>query len=47
MKGHGLEGYLTGKRASPPEFVEITEEGEGIVNPDFLTWNNQEQLLAS
>ncbi|GFP84907.1 retrovirus-related pol polyprotein from transposon tnt 1-94 [Phtheirospermum japonicum] len=41
VRGYGLEGYLTGEIRPPPQFT------EGSVNPEFLLWVYQDQLLAS
>ncbi|KAK6116468.1 hypothetical protein DH2020_049761 [Rehmannia glutinosa] len=47
IRGYGLEGYLTGGIPTPEEFITDTTKGQKTVNPSFMLWNRQDQLLAS
>lgn len=49
VKGYGLEGYLTGSK-EPPQMWITEKEGttvERTINPDFTTWERQDQLLSA
>ncbi|KAK6135727.1 hypothetical protein DH2020_030507 [Rehmannia glutinosa] len=47
IRGYGLEGYLTGSVAAPEEYTAGKTANERTLNPSFLTWTRQDQLLAS
>ena len=41
VRGHGLTGFLTRTTTNPPEMY------NGQLNPDFDSWERQDQFLAS
>lgn len=43
MRGYGLESFLTGEKECPPKYTSDSTE----INPDFLSWNKQDQLIVS
>ncbi|CAA0831174.1 Unknown protein [Striga hermonthica] len=47
VRGFGLEGFLDGTSEAPTRFIPGEEEGILQVNPEFTTWQRQDQLLAS
>ncbi|KAK6148911.1 hypothetical protein DH2020_016436 [Rehmannia glutinosa] len=46
IKGYGLESFITEGTKMPENFT-TTEKGEKEVNPNFLQWQRQDQILAS
>ncbi|KAK6119773.1 hypothetical protein DH2020_046477 [Rehmannia glutinosa] len=46
VRGYGLEGYLDGT-LPPPERVSVNDNNQKIINPEFLAWTRQDQLLMS
>ncbi|KAI3465169.1 hypothetical protein Pfo_021832 [Paulownia fortunei] len=49
IRGHQLVSFIFGTQEIPPKFISHTVEGrmELIPNPDFITWEQQDQLLLS
>ncbi|KAK6151475.1 hypothetical protein DH2020_014110 [Rehmannia glutinosa] len=45
-RGYGLDGFLIGKHATPPEFI-TSAAGMKTTNPAYATWMRQDQVLAS
>lgn len=49
IKGNRLEGYITGSKPCPPEFIkpekDESDEGELVENPDFEDWMVRDQIL--
>ncbi|KAK6116197.1 hypothetical protein DH2020_050053 [Rehmannia glutinosa] len=46
VRGYGLEGYLDGT-LPPPERVSVNGDNQKIINPEFLAWTRQDQLIMS
>ena len=46
VRGYGLEGYLTGEQAAPPQTITSKNSTQQRPNPDFLNWNMQDQRLT-
>ncbi|CAA0825571.1 Unknown protein [Striga hermonthica] len=47
VRGHGLEGFLDGSSLPPTRFIPGAEEDLLQVNPEYTSWERQDQLLAS
>ncbi|KAI3453409.1 hypothetical protein Pfo_010072, partial [Paulownia fortunei] len=49
IRSHQLGSFIFGTQEIPPKFISYTIEGrmETIPNPDFITWEQQDQLLLS
>lgn len=51
VRGHGYMGFLDGTHPCPPATIEVllpnTTEAIQDVNPEFLTWQQKDQLLLS
>ncbi|KAK6164426.1 hypothetical protein DH2020_001290 [Rehmannia glutinosa] len=47
VKGYSLDGYLTGEVKVPKEFLSETTENTKKVNPAYISWIRQDQLLMS
>ncbi|KAL5538061.1 hypothetical protein UlMin_042271 [Ulmus minor] len=49
IRGNKMEGFITGAKECPPEFIEVTEEGadeaELKENPEHENWVAQDQVL--
>ncbi|XP_062076240.1 uncharacterized protein LOC133780651 [Humulus lupulus] len=46
VRGHHLDGYLTGTKVKPAEFLSSDiAGGDNVVNPEFETWIIHDQLL--
>lgn len=45
IRGYGLEGFLTGEFTSLEQYV--TNDQSQTINPEFVVWQWQDQLLAS
>lgn len=46
IKGHGLLHFLVSP-IIPPKFVTIANRDGGIISSEYLSWENQDQLLLS
>ncbi|KAK6143064.1 hypothetical protein DH2020_023412 [Rehmannia glutinosa] len=47
IKGYGLEDFISEQSNVPEKFTKETTEKPSTLNPDFVTWQRQDQLLAS
>ncbi|KAK6119198.1 hypothetical protein DH2020_047046 [Rehmannia glutinosa] len=47
IKGFGLEGYLDGTSLAPTKLIPVVGNEPAKVNPKFVLWQRQDQLLAS
>ncbi|KAK6131035.1 hypothetical protein DH2020_035223 [Rehmannia glutinosa] len=47
VKGYGLEGFLTGEKQEPEKFLPESSTTTGIINPEYVNWIRQDQLIAS
>ncbi|KAF7805093.1 Retrovirus-related Pol polyprotein from transposon TNT 1-94 [Senna tora] len=47
IKGYKLQQYILGAKAIPKQFSSPEDEAQGKINDDFLTWEQQDQLLLS
>ncbi|CAA0830411.1 Unknown protein, partial [Striga hermonthica] len=47
IRGYGLEHFITGSQRIPEEFISDPTTQERSINPAFLLWMRQDQLLAS
>ncbi|KAL6316844.1 hypothetical protein AAG906_022514 [Vitis piasezkii] len=46
IRGYGLEGFILGTREVPPELIQV-EDGTQMVNPAYISYQQQDHLLAS
>uniref|UniRef100_A0A2N9E542 Retrotransposon Copia-like N-terminal domain-containing protein n=1 Tax=Fagus sylvatica TaxID=28930 RepID=A0A2N9E542_FAGSY len=49
LKGQHLFSFIDGSQSSPPQFLPLTsnENSQPSLNPDFLTWQTQDQMILS
>ncbi|KAF7835472.1 Retrovirus-related Pol polyprotein from transposon TNT 1-94 [Senna tora] len=47
IKGYKLQRYFLGAHAIPKKFNSTEDEASGKINEDFLSWEQQDQLLLS
>lgn len=47
IKGYGLEAFITGSTAPPSRLIPGDSTDQLKVNPEFVVWQRQDQLLAS
>ncbi|CAA0829640.1 Unknown protein, partial [Striga hermonthica] len=47
IRGYGVEGYINGETKKPEKLISDSKNGESQINPDYLYWVRQDQLLAS
>jgi hypothetical protein len=46
VRGHDLIGFLDGTRLPPSDSISLIDESL-VVNPDYIAWTRQDQLLLS
>ncbi|KAJ9675704.1 hypothetical protein PVL29_024571 [Vitis rotundifolia] len=46
IRGYGLEGFILGTQEVPPELIQV-EDGTQMVNPAYISYQQQDHLLAS
>ena len=47
IRGYGLESHLLGTHPRPEQMLPEVNGAPGRVNPEFVAWQRQDQLLAS
>ncbi|KAH6801210.1 hypothetical protein C2S52_001674 [Perilla frutescens var. hirtella] len=47
IAGYELEHFLTGEVTPPEKYIPDSSDSETILNPQFLAWNKQDQLIIS
>ncbi|KAK6138122.1 hypothetical protein DH2020_028139 [Rehmannia glutinosa] len=47
VRGYGLEGYLSGETSAPSKFTKDAETHLLSINPEYMAFQRQDQLLAS
>ena len=50
VHAHNLEGFLLGSVQRPNQFLTASDSNDTIIqtlNPDYITWNRQDQYLVS
>ena len=47
IRGHKLQNFVFGTKPSPLRFLTLRDEEMDNVNPEFLDWEQQDQLLLS
>lgn len=47
VRGYGLEGFLTGDSVVPPKMIQVEGSSQSTLNPKFVTWHRQDQLLSA
>ena len=47
IRGHNLQQYIVSSSSIPPQFLSLEDEVLGTLNPEFLAWEQKDQLLLS
>lgn len=47
IRGHKLQDFLDPTKEAPQKFLSNQDKARGKINPEFLEWEQQDQLLVS
>ncbi|KAK6134026.1 hypothetical protein DH2020_032230 [Rehmannia glutinosa] len=47
IRGYGLEHFIDGSSSAPAMSIQATDTSQKTVNPEFILWQRQDQLLAA